>query len=152
MRRLYGFLSLFISAFVFSFYIGVGGAGALALPHLEHEIPFDMSFCQVGHEHGKDHEHVEGSDVGKIEFKSPGEEKVKAVVMIDGMSHEALTSFSFFGEMKPPKDFLVAFLLDSTDSKDSTGSDKRDILVYHDTEGYRVEFDGHIYRKCSNKM
>jgi hypothetical protein len=62
-----------------------------------------------------------------------------ARVTINGETIRAMTAYSYFGNSKPPKGFVVALL----------GEDRSEFLVFRDGDKDWLEFGDYEYRKCN---
>ena len=62
-----------------------------------------------------------------------------ARVTINGDSIRAMTAYSYFGNSKPPRGFVVALL----------GEDRSEFLVFRDGDKDWLEFGDYEYRKCN---
>jgi len=62
-----------------------------------------------------------------------------ARVTVNGNNTRAMTSYSYFGNSKPPKDFVVALL----------GEDRSEFLVFRSGDKDWLEFGDYTYRKCN---
>ena len=62
-----------------------------------------------------------------------------ARVTVNGNNTRAMTSYSYFGNSKPPKDFVVALL----------GEDRSEFLVFRSGDKDWLEFGDYTYRTCN---
>jgi hypothetical protein len=62
-----------------------------------------------------------------------------AIVTVNGKEIRAMTAYSFFGNTKPPKGFVVALL----------GEDRSEFLVFRDGGKDWLEFGDYQYDKCN---
>jgi hypothetical protein len=62
-----------------------------------------------------------------------------AIVTVNGKEIRAMTAYSFFGNSKPPKGFVVALL----------GEDRSEFLVFRDGGKDWLEFGDYRYDKCN---
>jgi hypothetical protein len=65
--------------------------------------------------------------------------KWDARVTINGETIRAMTAYSYFGNSKPPRGFVVALL----------GEDRREFLVFRDGDEHWLEFGDYRYSKCN---
>ena len=77
----------------------------------------------------------------QIEYRILGklEDKWDARVTVNGETIRAMTSYSYFGNAKPPRAFVVALL----------GEDRSEFLVFRDGNEDWLEFGDYTYRKCN---
>ena len=66
-------------------------------------------------------------------------DKWDAMVTVNGKTTKAMTSYSYFGNAKAPKGFVVALL----------GEDRSEFLVFRDGQKDWLEFGDYTYRKCN---
>jgi hypothetical protein len=62
-----------------------------------------------------------------------------AVVTVNGEEIRAMTAYSYFGNAKPPKGFLVALL----------GEDRSELLVFREGSSHWLEYGDYTYRQCN---
>jgi hypothetical protein len=62
-----------------------------------------------------------------------------AIVTVNGKEIRAMTAYSFFGNAKPPKGFVVALL----------GEDRSEFLVFSDGGREWLEYGDYTYRQCN---
>ena len=62
-----------------------------------------------------------------------------AQITINGDTIRAITAYSYLGNSKPPKGFVVALL----------GEDRSEFLVFRDGDKDWLEFGDYTYRKCN---
>jgi hypothetical protein len=65
--------------------------------------------------------------------------KWDAVVTVNGKQIRAMTAYSYFGNSKPPKGFVVALL----------GEDRSEFLVFRDGNRHWLEYGDYTYRQCN---
>jgi hypothetical protein len=77
----------------------------------------------------------------QIEYRTleKPEDKWDARVTINGETMRAMTAYSYFGNSKPPRGFVVALL----------GEDRSEFLVFKDGNEDWLEFGDYSYRKCN---
>lgn len=77
----------------------------------------------------------------QIEYRILGkpEGEWDARVTINGETIRAMTSYSYFGNAKPPRGFAVALL----------GEDRSEFLVFRDGDEDWLEFGDYTYRRCN---
>ena len=66
-------------------------------------------------------------------------DKWDARVTVNGETMRAMTSYSYFGNNAPPKDFVVALL----------GEDRSEFLVFSRGNEHWLEFGDYTYRQCN---
>jgi hypothetical protein len=62
-----------------------------------------------------------------------------AVVKVDGEETRAMTAYSYFGNAKPPKGFVMALL----------GENRSEFLVFQDGNNHWLEYGDYTYRQCN---
>lgn len=62
-----------------------------------------------------------------------------AVVSVNGEEIRAMTAYSYFGNSKPPKGFVMALL----------GEDRSEFLVFRDGNRHWLEYGDYTYRQCN---
>jgi hypothetical protein len=67
------------------------------------------------------------------------EDKWDARVTINGETIRAMPAYSYFGNSKPPRGFVVALL----------GEDRSELLVFREGDEDWLEFGDSTYRKCN---
>jgi hypothetical protein len=77
----------------------------------------------------------------QIEYRilEKSEDKWDARVTVNGKTMRAMTAYSYFGNSKPPRGFVVALL----------GEDRSELLVFKDGNQDWLEFGDYTYRKCN---
>ena len=66
-------------------------------------------------------------------------DKWDAIVTVNGKEIRAMTAYSYFGNSKPPKGFVVALL----------GEDRSEFLVFRDGNRHWLEYGDYTYRQCN---